>query len=364
MPEAMMNIDSLIAGVFGNAPRMPASAPPPAPGGTEAIATPQFILNLETAAAPATTPAAIPTAEAAPALEAIAPADAQADPLLHLLSSLQAAAAERQSASPPASVSDKADEEPASAAPTAEPLFALISATPPPARSMPPAETAAASTAIPTTPGTGAPARPPLEHRAPEASPSPALTLTASPADSPAGLVAIPAPAAEFKIELPGLLAAVTPAPALVTAAEFRTVSVEASGPPVAQETVDAFTEQVVWQVSQGGKQEARIQLHPAELGAVDVRVRLNHDTAHLTFVIEQPQARAAVQAALPQLAAMFAGQGLQLGDTQVQSQHRGSPQQHPANPGHTPQAGNDPDEPATIPVTVRQRLGLIDHYA
>lgn len=140
-------------------------------------------------------------------------------------------------------------------------------------------------------------------------------------------------------------------------ATEVAPILAMKDGPPSA--FAEHFNEQVTWQVGQR-LQEARIQLHPQELGAVDIQLKLDGEKASLVFTVEQLPARAAVQAALPQLTVLLAGQGIQLADAQVQSQHQGHAPRT-ALPAPT-DAGDAADEP--VPQATRQRVGLIDHYA
>lgn len=65
-------------------------------------------------------------------------------------------------------------------------------------------------------------------------------------------------------------------------------------------------------------RQEARIELHPQELGAMLIRIHFNDGVPQVQFAAENPQARAALQAALPQLQQMFASAGLAAPQVQV----------------------------------------------
>jgi flagellar hook-length control protein FliK len=80
---------------------------------------------------------------------------------------------------------------------------------------------------------------------------------------------------------------------------------------------------QITWLGSQDLK-EARIKLHPEDLGALDVKVSVNHDRVDLTFIAQHPATVHAVQQSLAHLDAMLAQQGMTLGHADVSQQQRG----------------------------------------
>jgi len=99
----------------------------------------------------------------------------------------------------------------------------------------------------------------------------------------------------------------------------------------------------VAWLGGQGIKQ-ARIRLHPEELGSLDVKVSVTHGRVDVVFSAQHPAAVAAVQQSLPQLDQMLAQHGLSLGHAEVGQQDRGD--RH----GHAGDAGAAPlDEPGEI---------------
>lgn len=131
--------------------------------------------------------------------------------------------------------------------------------------------------------------------------------------------------------------------------------------------------ERLRW-LSEAGVQEARLQLHPRELGSIDVRIRVEQQTASVWFGTDHPAARAALEASLPQLRERMAADGLQLGQAQIggsaqfQSQQReangqgrpGSPSWSaaPASLANEPAPGND-----RLAAAVIRHRGLIDRY-
>jgi flagellar hook-length control protein FliK len=82
--------------------------------------------------------------------------------------------------------------------------------------------------------------------------------------------------------------------------------------------------QQVAWLGGQDVKQ-ARIRLHPEELGQLDIKVSLNHGRVDVVFNAQHPGAAAAVQQSLPQLDQMLGQHGLSLGHAEVgQHDHGG----------------------------------------
>ena len=72
---------------------------------------------------------------------------------------------------------------------------------------------------------------------------------------------------------------------------------------------------------SSGGG-EARLQLHPAELGRMTVSLIMEGDEARVSFVVENPQAKQAVESSLPRLRDLMDEAGLSLTDTDVSDRH------------------------------------------
>lgn len=133
-----------------------------------------------------------------------------------------------------------------------------------------------------------------------------------------------------------------------------------AGSPAFAQE----LGQQVAWLGNQDIKQ-AKIRLHPDELGQVDVSVRVQHGgQVDVTFAAQHPAAVHALQQTLPQLDALLAQHGLSLGQAQVGQQSAGGD----GSRGSNSSFGSDGvdaggDEPIAAPVTV-SALGLLDTFA
>jgi flagellar hook-length control protein FliK len=143
------------------------------------------------------------------------------------------------------------------------------------------------------------------------------------------------------------------------TAAPSATLNIAspAGTPAFAQE----LGQHVVWLGQQDVKQ-ARIRLHPEDLGMLDVKVSLNHDRVDVSFAVQHPAAVHAVQQTLPQLDALLAHHGLALGHTDVgQRQQQGEG-------GRGGEAGGtigeiEPESVAMASAPVAS-LGMLDTFA
>src|SRR6185437_10080312 len=75
--------------------------------------------------------------------------------------------------------------------------------------------------------------------------------------------------------------------------------------------------DKITWMANQG-VQSASLQVTPEHLGPVEVRISVQEGSASVTFNAVHPDARAALEQALPRLREMFASQGLNLSDASV----------------------------------------------
>lgn len=94
--------------------------------------------------------------------------------------------------------------------------------------------------------------------------------------------------------------------------------------------------------------QQAEIQLDPLGLGKMKIQIQMGADSqANVQFVVQHGQTREMLEQAMPRLRDMLAGQGIQLGQTQVQqqsqqqSQQQGQPSQGQSNLGGQGQQGS-----------------------
>ncbi|WP_233998445.1 flagellar hook-length control protein FliK [Pseudoalteromonas sp. T1lg48] len=70
--------------------------------------------------------------------------------------------------------------------------------------------------------------------------------------------------------------------------------------------------------------QEAEIRLDPPELGSMQVRVRSEGEQAHINFVVQNQQAKEALEQSMPRLRELLAQQGLAMGEAQVEQHNQG----------------------------------------
>jgi len=160
--------------------------------------------------------------------------------------------------------------------------------------------------------------------------------------------------------QLGSLSANPMPAPDAATGvapAHNLTVASPAGTPAFAQE----LGQHVVWLGLQEVKQ-ARIRLHPEDLGAMDVKVSMNHDRVDVSFAVQHPAAVHAVQQTLPQLDALLAQHGLALGQADVgQRQQQGEGGRGGEATGAIGEVDAEPAVMASVPVAA---LGMLDTFA
>ena len=106
--------------------------------------------------------------------------------------------------------------------------------------------------------------------------------------------------------------------------------------------------------------ESATLRLSPEHTGPVEVRIQLQDSGVTLAFNATQADTRAALEQALPQLRAAFAGAGLALGQATVGQQMRQGSQFAHATPNGTASVADHPEATAAV---VRP-LGLLDEYA
>jgi len=140
-------------------------------------------------------------------------------------------------------------------------------------------------------------------------------------------------------------------------------VQVQATQPATSPQFAQELGEQIAWMGS-GQVKEARIKLHPEELGSMDVRVSLEGGKVNVAILAQHPAAVHAVQQTLSQLDSMLAHHGLSLGQADVgqrQAEHGG---EHGGQ--GTSGQGNDTEAAgaATTVVTSRVSRGLVDEVA
>jgi len=159
-------------------------------------------------------------------------------------------------------------------------------------------------------------------------------------------------------------LASVLALPATVTAAAPAvTHQLQLPSSVGSQAFAHELGQQVAWLTGQDVKQ-ARIRLHPEELGQLDVKINVSHDRVDVVFSAQHPAAVTAIQQSLSQLGQMLTQQGLSLGHAEVGQHDHGENQ---GRGGATPNDAvvDDADEVHGIGLrTSIGAVGLLDAFA
>jgi hypothetical protein len=114
---------------------------------------------------------------------------------------------------------------------------------------------------------------------------------------------------------------------------------------------------------------QAEIRLDPPELGSMQIRIRSDAEQAQVNFVVQNQQAKEALEQSLPKLKEMLAEQGIELGDSNIQQENSGTGQEQSDNnqqQGHSKLANhNDEAQNSSQLVSSRSDDGSgIDYYA
>lgn len=147
-------------------------------------------------------------------------------------------------------------------------------------------------------------------------------------------------------------------------------------GQPVAMQQggwSEAVVDRVMWLSSQNLK-SAEIQLDPADLGRLEVRVNLSQDQAQVTFASPNAGVRDALEGQMHRLRELFAQQGMNLADANVSDQSLNRGWQGQGEGGRGSVAGRDERLGSEELLTgVQQEVhgerlvagrGLVDYYA
>jgi flagellar hook-length control protein FliK len=159
--------------------------------------------------------------------------------------------------------------------------------------------------------------------RDPEPLPSPSSSLPslAAPLFAPE-LPSEPLPPATFAASLSSPLVAQHAAVAATSVASSTSPApplvLHADGPDLSAD----LGERISWQLQQG-LGEATIELHPAELGALTIRIETQAQQAQVHILAAEPAARALISQCLPQLRELLGASGLTLTRGQVESAER-----------------------------------------
>ncbi|BDF95012.1 flagellar hook-length control protein FliK [Pseudoalteromonas sp. KAN5] len=116
---------------------------------------------------------------------------------------------------------------------------------------------------------------------------------------------------------------------------------------------------------------EAEIRLDPPEMGSMQIRIRSDAEQAHINFVVQNQQAKEALEQSLPRLRELLAQQGIELGESNIQQGHgqaqQGGDGQHNGQGQLANQQQNEQQDSATQQSTVatgQQSSSSIDYYA
>ena len=117
---------------------------------------------------------------------------------------------------------------------------------------------------------------------------------------------------------------------------------------------------------------EAEIRLDPPEMGSMQIRVRSDAEQAQINFVVQNQQAKEALEQSMPRLREMLAQQGLELGESTISYGQSGGENAEQNESGSGEQlaqngvANSESDEPANSPeqTSALQTSSSIDYYA
>ncbi|MCG5499525.1 flagellar hook-length control protein FliK [Ectothiorhodospira lacustris] len=129
-----------------------------------------------------------------------------------------------------------------------------------------------------------------------------------------------------------------------------------------------AVGSRVLWMVNQN-MQGAELRLNPPHLGPLEVRISMEGDRANIQFLAHHPQAREALDAAMPRLREMFSESGLLLGDVDVSGRDtggQGGPAQESVGTRPEDRDGSDQTAAEVVSMDPDERDGaiLLDAYA
>ncbi|MGN6480776.1 flagellar hook-length control protein FliK [Luteibacter sp.] len=173
----------------------------------------------------------------------------------------------------------------------------------------------------------------------------------------------------DAKDETRGLDPAAGPMPLAHTQAPGQLngpMQLQATQPATSPQFSQELGEQIAWMSSAAGDvKEARIKLHPEELGSMDVRVNVDGGKVNVAIMAQHPAAVHAVQQTLSNLDTMLAHHGLSLGQAEV---NQGGAQQNGGQQG-SGQGGSadsaDASGDALVTAgTSRVSRGLVDEVA
>ncbi|MDD2700490.1 MAG: flagellar hook-length control protein FliK [Sideroxydans sp.] len=149
---------------------------------------------------------------------------------------------------------------------------------------------------------------------------------------------------------------------ALATAPVAQTTTAQATiTTPLNQaQWADDFSQKVTWMATQR-TQSAELHLNPAQLGPLEVSLKLNGDQATLQFTSAHAAVRDAIEQSIPRLRDMLADSGISLGNTTVSDQAPREQQQRDQT-GRMQGNGNMDNAPESEAVLVQSSTRLSRH--
>ena len=128
--------------------------------------------------------------------------------------------------------------------------------------------------------------------------------------------------------------------------------------PTAAQQIKDRVMVQI-----QHKLQTAEVQLHPEDLGSMQIKLNLQQDQLSVQFVVQQGAAKEALEQQMPKLRELLEQQGIALSEGQVeQRQSRSQQEQHSARNGNHDGAESELAAVQTVQMKVSDRM--VDFYA
>lgn len=180
---------------------------------------------------------------------------------------------------------------------------------------------------------------------------APMTATDKTPAAAPGVLTAAPAPVASEAVatveatSAPTVSAVALPAAVRTSVTHAPQQVVTVNHPPETPEWKQSVSQHIAI-FSRNGLHSAEIRLHPEELGALQITLRVQQEQAQIHIVSEHAHVRHAMEQAMPQLRAAMAESGIQLGQANVSADAQYGPQDGQGdNPAAEQQAANEGEE-------------------
>ncbi|MFT7458580.1 MAG: flagellar hook-length control protein FliK [Planctomycetota bacterium] len=173
----------------------------------------------------------------------------------------------------------------------------------------------------------------------------------------------------ERQVETPALVSAGINAkvsPTELTNPITNTLKLSIDAPVQQPKWGEHLAGRIAW-MTMNNQQSAQINLNPAELGPIEVKVSLHNDQASVNFYAHNSTVRDAIEEAFPRLRDMLNENGLNLSQSSVSdqslSQKQGQDQSTTQDQSHYPFAEDNHANETTIIEVPNIKLGLVDHF-